>query len=82
VTSRTLVQYFGCDVVWRPTDGTATICGVIQLSGEPEIPQLNLHVPRQEQIPQLQVPVDHVVGVHVPCRINQLQHVIRRFRLR
>jgi len=65
-------EHFRSDIVWRTTNGPLLLSIKIELGGETEVSQLDLHLIVEEQVAELQVSVDHAVGVQVLERVDHL----------
>jgi hypothetical protein len=65
-------EYFWCDVVWRTTNGPLLLSVKIELCGETKVSQFDLHLIVEEQVAELEISVDHTVGVQVLERVDHL----------
>jgi len=71
---------FGCNVVGRPANGFALFVLVLDARREPEVTHFDVHVAVEKQVAEFEIAVNDVLVVHVPCRLQELSHVIGRFR--
>ena len=75
------LQDFRCDVVGRSTDSPLLLAIKIELGGETKVSQLDLHLVVEEQIAELEIPVDYTVRVQVLERMDDLLSVALDFEL-
>lgn len=72
-------ENFGRNLVGRAADGPLLLPVELEFGGQPEVSQLQFHLVRQEQVAQLQVPVDHFVFVQVSYATQHLQYLALNF---
>jgi hypothetical protein len=73
VSVRGVEQHLRCDVIWGAANSLLPLQGSRSvLRGQSR--QLDVHVPVEEQIPELEVAVDDLVGVHVVAGTDELDH--------
>lgn len=70
------LDYFGGNVVGRPTHCPFLLVAELQFGGESEVPHLEIHIFVEEDVAHLEIPVDNPVAVHVLKRGHYLQHEI------
>lgn len=63
---------FRCDIIWRTTNGPLLLSIKIELGGETKVSQFDLHLIVEEQVAELQISVDHAMGVQVLERVDDL----------
>ena len=59
------LEYLRCDVVGCTAYGAFALSVELELSGKTEVADFDLHAVVQEEVAQLEVPVDDAVGVKV-----------------
>ena len=70
--------YLGCYVVGCAAKRSLPLSIVVQLGGQAKIPQLDLHLVVEENVAQLQVPVDDFVLVQVLATQQDLTQRVRK----
>jgi len=73
--ARLALQDLGRDVVGRAADGLLLLALELDLGGQAEVAQLDLHLLAEEEVAQLEVAVDHLVLHQVLHRVQDLQQV-------
>ena len=81
VSVRGVEQYLWGDIVRRAANSLLPLARALDKRGETEVTNLDVHVAVKEQVPKLQITMDHLVGVHVMAGTNELYHKESRFRL-
>lgn len=76
------IQNFGGDVIGCPANSSPPLIFEVKFCGEPQIPDLYLHLVCQKQIAQFEVSVDDSVRMQVPQALEQLDSVALHFYLR
>jgi len=75
-------EHFRRNIVWRSTDGLLPLARILYQSGKSEVSDLDVHVSIKEQVPELEVAMDDLMGVHVVACPNELDHEEAGFGLR
>lgn len=75
------LEHLRCDVVRRSANGPLLLAVKIELGREAEVSQLDLHLIVEEQIAELEVPMDYAVRVQVLERVDDLLSVALDFQL-
>ena len=74
-------QYLWGNIVRRAADSLLPLARTLDKRGETKVTNLDVHIAIKEQVPKLQITMDHLVGVHVMAGTNELYHKESRFRL-
>ena len=74
--------YLWRDVVWRAAQSLLPLPVVVHPRGQPEVSDLDLHGVVEEDVAELEVPVDDLVGVEILDAGEQLMHEVPRLWLR
>lgn len=72
---------FWGNVIWSPTDRLLALSRILDQCGKTKVSDFDIHVRVQENITELQVAMDDLVGVHVMTPADKLDHKEARFRL-
>ena len=78
--ARLSFKHFRCDIVRRTADSSFLLTIEVELGGESEITELDLHFVVEEEVTQLQVSVDDAVLVEVLQCVNDLSSVTLYFK--
>jgi len=70
------------NIVRRSTDGLLPLARILYQGGKSEVSDLDVHVSIKEQVPELEVAMDDLMGVHVVACANELDHEEAGFRFR
>jgi hypothetical protein len=76
------VQDLRRDVVWRSADGPSSLTIKLQLRGKTKITNLNLHFLIDEQITQLQIPMDDSMLMEILHCTYDLEQIALHLKLR
>lgn len=74
VTVGGIEEHFWSYVIWCPTNRLLPLPGVFNQCSQTKVSDLNVHVGIQEDIAELEIPVDNLVHVHVVACTNELNH--------
>lgn len=69
------LEHLGRDVIWRTADGALALSIELQLGGETEISDLDLHLVVDEQVTELEISVNDAMRVHVLDSRANLVHI-------
>ena len=67
-------EYLWGDIVRCTADGLLAFAGVLDQGSKPEITDFDVHTSVQEQIPEFEITVDYLVGVHITASSYELYH--------
>ena len=67
-------EHFRSDVVWCATDGLLAFARILDQSGKSEIPDLDIHTGIQKQVPEFEVAMNDLMGVHIMTSPYELYH--------
>ena len=69
---RGIEQYLGCDIIRGAANGLLSLPRVLNECREAKVANLDVHVPVEEQIAELEVAMDDLVCVHVVAGTDEL----------
>ena len=78
--TRFAFKHLGRDVIRRSTDCALLLAVEIELGGQAEVAQLDLHLVVEEQVAQLQISMDDSVLVQVLQSMDNLSRVALHFK--
>lgn len=64
------------DIIWGPTQSPFLLIAKLELGGQPEVADLEIHVLVEEDVAHLEVPVDDPIAVHVLEGRDDLEHEV------
>jgi hypothetical protein len=81
VSIRGVEQYLRGNVVWCTTNGLLPLARTLNQRGKTKVADLDIHITIKEKVPELQITMDDLMGMHVMTGTDELYHKESRLRL-